>query len=137
MAVGETSGSNVTSDEYRLRAQMETTLLVWVRTTLALMGFGFVIARFGLFLREIAQMGHMSVPAHPNLALLNGLAGTFVITLGVAVLVIAVVFHHREVDRLERGELRRPVKWSLGVILSLILAAVGMSMAVYLTAIEL
>ena len=27
----------------------ERTLLAWIRTGLALMGFGFVVARFGLF----------------------------------------------------------------------------------------
>ena len=30
----------------------ERTFLAWIRTGLALMGFGFVVARFGLFLRE-------------------------------------------------------------------------------------
>ena len=30
----------------------ERTLLAWIRTGLALMGFGFVVARYGLFLRE-------------------------------------------------------------------------------------
>lgn len=30
------------------------TVLAWVRTSLAMMGFGFVIARFGLFLRELS-----------------------------------------------------------------------------------
>ena len=38
----------------RLRLGMETTLLIWIRTGLALMGFGFVLARFGLFLEELA-----------------------------------------------------------------------------------
>jgi putative membrane protein len=37
----------------RVRFAVERTLLAWVRTGLALMGFGFVVARFGLFLREI------------------------------------------------------------------------------------
>ncbi len=37
----------------------ERTLLAWVRTGLAMMGFGFVVARFGLFLRELALVrGH-------------------------------------------------------------------------------
>lgn len=32
----------------------ERTLLAWVRTGLAMMSFGFVVARFGLFLQELA-----------------------------------------------------------------------------------
>ena len=31
----------------------ERTFLAWIRTGLALMGFGFVVARFGLFLRML------------------------------------------------------------------------------------
>ena len=37
----------------RMRFATERTLLAWVWTGLALMGFGFVMARFGLFLREL------------------------------------------------------------------------------------
>lgn len=32
----------------------ERTILAWIRTGVALMGFGFVVARFGDFLREIS-----------------------------------------------------------------------------------
>ncbi len=47
---------------FRDHAANERTLLAWIRTGLALMALGFAIARFGLFLRELAQVGHMSVP---------------------------------------------------------------------------
>jgi putative membrane protein len=40
----------------------ERTLLAWIRTGIAMMAFGFAIARFGLFLREVAQAGQ----GHPN-----------------------------------------------------------------------
>jgi uncharacterized membrane protein YidH (DUF202 family) len=43
----------------RIYFAVERTLLAWIRTGLALMGFGFVVARFGLFLRELG-----SVAAH-------------------------------------------------------------------------
>ena len=39
----------------------ERTLLAWIRTGLALMGFGFVVARFGLFLQQLQVM--QRVPA--------------------------------------------------------------------------
>jgi putative membrane protein len=41
---------------FRDHAANERTLLAWIRTGVALMGFGFAIARFGLFLREIVAM---------------------------------------------------------------------------------
>src|SRR5580658_1232005 len=51
---------SVPSDErFRDHAANERTMLAWIRTGIALMAFGFAIARFGLFLREIAQAGQM------------------------------------------------------------------------------
>src|SRR5206468_6511141 len=91
----------VTSDDLKLRLQIETTLLVWVRTSLALMGFGFVVARFGLFLREIANVTDLHLRAHPKLAGMSAFTGTFLILLGVAVLLISVVVHQSWVTRLE------------------------------------
>jgi putative membrane protein len=44
---------------FRDHAANERTLLAWVRTGIALMAFGFAIARFGLFLREVAQVGQV------------------------------------------------------------------------------
>ncbi len=55
------------------------------------------------------------------------------ILVGVVVLLISVSNHLRLVERLERGELRLPSRWSLGVILSFFLVALGMAMAGYLT----
>ena len=41
----------------------ERTMLAWLRTGIAIMAFGFVVARFGLFLRLLqAQSG--SIPGH-------------------------------------------------------------------------
>ena len=67
---------NVSNDEYRMFLQLDTSLLVWLRTSLALMGFGFVIARFGLFLREIAQADQLIVHPHSWLTRVNTFTGT-------------------------------------------------------------
>jgi putative membrane protein len=40
----------------------ERTFLAYLRTALAFIGFGFVIARFALFLRESELVARMSVP---------------------------------------------------------------------------
>jgi putative membrane protein len=126
------SGSNVSNDEYRMFLQLETSLLVWLRTSLALMGFGFVIARFGLFLREVAQANRLTVHERAWLTQANTLTGTGLIVLGIAVLLIAVWNHRRIVDRLHRDELVFPSGWSLSVLVSLLLAGVGMGLAIYL-----
>jgi len=45
----------------------ERTYLAYVRTSLAFIGFGFVIARFSLFEREFAAVVHAPVPG-PNIS---------------------------------------------------------------------
>ena len=43
----------------------EQTFLAWLRTSLALIGFGLAIARFGLFLRELQSIiMPQSAPSH-------------------------------------------------------------------------
>jgi putative membrane protein len=130
-------GDKNSGEIFRLRIQMETMLLGWIRTSLALMGFGFVLARFGLFLREVASVGEIRIRSHRWLALTNTFTGTILILLGVVVLLLSVYSHRRAVVRLERGDLGRSGQWSLGMTLCLILAAIGMGMAIYLTAVEI
>jgi putative membrane protein len=122
----------VSNEEFRMLLQLETSLLGWLRTSLALMGFGFVIARFGLFLREIAHVNEIALQPHTWLTAVNTGAGTALIVLGIVVLLIAVRNHQQTVQRLHRGELTLPSRWSMSVIVSLLLAALGMGMAIYL-----
>jgi putative membrane protein len=128
---GEPNDRKVTSEEFRLMLQLETSLLIWLRTSLGLMGFGFIIARFGLFLREVSSASAVLLHQPPWVPVVNSITGTGLIVLGIVVLLIAVRTHHQSVERVRRGELALPSKWSLSVILSLILAALGMGMAIY------
>jgi len=106
----------------------ERTFLAWIRTGLALMGFGFVVARFGLFLREIAAM--QGGPPPP--AGLSRWFGIGLIALGVLLTANSTATHVLTVRRLNRGEpfVGRPT-W-LGVSIALLLVVVGVLMAVYL-----
>jgi putative membrane protein len=110
----------------------ERTFLAWIRTGLALMGFGFVVARFGLFLRELSMRnaGPSQLSAQttrPSLWL-----GTALVIVGVIVNISAVMTHIREVRQLRTGE------WIAGrisrtaVTLALLLSAAGIGLAVYL-----
>lgn len=108
----------------------ERTFLAWIRTGLALMGFGFVVARFGLFLREIAAI--QDGPPPP--AGLSQWFGLGLIGLGVLLTAASTGMHLTTVRRLNRGEpyVGRPA-W-LGVVVAVMLVLVGVLMAVYLVA---
>ncbi len=108
----------------------ERTFLAWIRTGIALMGFGFVVARFGLFLRglEFTQ----KVTQFHNLRFSVGI-GTALVLTGVVV-DIAATFHHLRVIRdLKRGEGAYDRPSPLAISVSVILALVGLAMAAYLT----
>src|SRR5512132_875651 len=78
----------------------ERTLLAWIRTGLALMGFGFVVARFGLFLQQLrAAQG-------ANAAWPNGLSvwfGIGLIVVGIFVNVFAGWHHLQLIGELDHG----------------------------------
>lgn len=107
----------------------ERTLLAWVRTGLALMGFGFVVARFGLFLRELATLEH-AAPTDPFGVSMG--VGTSLVVLGVAANLCAALKHWQLVRRLDRGEPIRSGPLSLGVIVALAVSLLGVLVAVYL-----
>ena len=65
----------------------ERTFLAWIRTGLGLMGVGFAVARFGLFLRQM-QSGESHLPVHSTgVSVWSGVA---LVTLGVIVNLSAV-----------------------------------------------
>jgi putative membrane protein len=120
-------------EDPRVRLAGERTLLAWIRTGVAMMGFGFVVARFGLFLHELAAAGHTRLPASTGLSLW---IGTGLVLLGVAVTALAAFQHARFLRHLNRGDAYQPPRWSLGILVSGVLAVLGAAMAAYLVMVE-
>jgi putative membrane protein len=69
-------------------AANERTFLAWVRTAIALIGFGFVVERFNLFLRASRSALNLPVAQLPNLRF-GEEAGIGLILLGVAIVAVA------------------------------------------------
>jgi putative membrane protein len=116
-------------DDPRVYLAAERTFLAWIRTGLSLMGFGFVVARFGLFLREIDFNQH-SMPAHP--AHFTLWVGTVLILIGVLVNLFSAAQHVRFIRAVKQGTevVDRPV--TMAVAIALILAITGLAMTIYL-----
>ncbi len=116
-----------TEPDPRFTFANERTFLAWIRTALAMMGFGFVVARFGLFLRELAAARGETVSRGTG----SLIAGTALVLLGVIVNVYAAAAHVHFRRRFNAGE---PIstRSAFGIVLAAILAGLGMAMAVYL-----
>jgi putative membrane protein len=88
----------MTSSKVNEHMANERTFLAWVRTALGLIGLGFVLARMGLFLRQIAitaqgliTTGHAHDPTVTSLAGSRHAGHEFVIS-GVVFLAIGIIF---------------------------------------------
>jgi putative membrane protein len=92
------------------------------------MGLGFVVARFGLFLHEIAAVH--GAPARTDYG--SVWLGAGMVSLGAAVNVFAAVRHVRLLKRLSAGGMYQPALWSLGIGVTLLLALIGVILAAYL-----
>jgi putative membrane protein len=117
------------TEDPRVYLAAERTFLAWIRTGLSLMGFGFVVARFGLFLREMEYSSHPLTMRSSQFTLWTG---TSLILIGVMVNLFSALQHIRFVNAVKRGTevVDRPV--TMAVVIALILAVTGVAMTVYL-----
>lgn len=104
----------------------ERTLLAWQRSAIALMGFGFVVERFGLFLQVVARIP--TSPLHRGFTLWVGVA---LLLLGVAANVIAMVQFRKVVKSLGADEIPVGYWTDAGSWMSMALTAVALALVAY------
>ena len=117
------------TDDPRIYFAAERTFLAWIRTGLGLMGVGFAVSRFGLFLREMRATETHLVVQGTGVSQISGVA---LVALGVVVLVMSVTQHIRLVHELRDGSWVAGRVSTNAVALALLLAAVGVGMGAYL-----
>lgn len=109
----------------------ERTLLAWIRTGLALMGFGFVVAKFGLFMAEMVAVRGVR-PLNPGRGQASLWVGVMLVAAGVMMNLVATVGHVRTMRRLREGTAITPNARSAATTSALLLAAMGVALACYL-----
>jgi len=106
----------------------ERTFLAWIRTSIAVISLGFVIARFSVWLRELAIQIHGTArDPHIGVSLPFGLA---MIALGAVLAPLAAWRYHVINRKIEEGDVT--ADRGLVILVTVIVALLGVGMIVYL-----
>jgi len=98
----------------------ERTFLAWVRTSIAVMSLGFVIARFSVWMREVSLRVNPQIPHRLGI---SETLGECMIGLG-ALLTLFAAWRYRIVNRaIERGEIAADPKMVIAVTVIVLGAA--------------
>ena len=119
----ETSPSSDTN--VRDHLANERTLLAWSRTAVAIMALGFVVARFGLLIRELGPSQPQRLPTGTSTVF-----GVVLVLLGAALLVLGTVRYWRVGEDIQN----RAFRWSpwLGLAIGGLLLLTALVLAAYL-----
>ncbi len=104
----------------------ERTLLAWQRTAIALMGLGFVVERFGLFLQMVMHEPLSGSQRSFSLGL-----GVLLLALGAAAALISAR-QFRQVVKDLAPDVAPPGYWTnAGVVLNVVIALIAVALAVH------
>lgn len=109
------------TDRQREHQANERTFLAWLRTSIALIGFGFAITRFGLFLKQL-QFTTTQQPILSNPVSKSENLGLSLVILGIVVIALATWRYNRVFWQIEKADYRpnRIVIWFLSSVVILL-----------------
>ena len=106
----------------------ERTFLAWVRTSIGVMAFGFVVVKFSLFIKEIGIVLQkpLTVPSHGY----SEVMGIFLVAFGVLIGLIAFFRFKRINQQISEKDYRPSV--SLSTLLTVCIVLIGICLVIYL-----
>ncbi len=106
----------------------ERTFLAWVRTSIGVMAFGFVVVKFTLFIKEIGLVLQKTLTVYSHGY--SEVMGIFLVGFGVLIGLIAF-FRFRRINQQIRQNSYRP-STSLSTLLTICIVLIGICLVIYL-----
>lgn len=116
----------------RVRLANERTFLAWIRTSIGIMAFGFVVEKFALFIKQMslilgkANIGNALPPSHGY----SAIVGIFLVGLGAIMSVIAFI-RYKKIERQIDEDTYKP-SLILDILLTISILAIGLFLVIYL-----
>ena len=112
----------------RVHMANERTFLAWIRTSIAVMAFGFVVEKFSLFVKQMAYyMGKEAQPPAPGY---SSRIGILLVGLGMLMGVLAFI-RYKKVERQIDEDTYKPSP-VLSVLLAISVIVIGLFLLLYL-----
>ena len=122
-------------DKYSDHAANERTFLAWVRTGIAIIAFGFVVEKFNLFVRTLAEASRSESVPRPQLDRFTGgfshYDGLALIVIGIAVIVISLFRFVKTGQMIDDAQSHAAGGIKVEVVLAVVLGLIAISMTVY------
>ena len=116
----------------RVHMANERTFLAWIRTSIGIMAFGFVVEKFALFLKQMSIVlgksttGNTLPPSHGYSAII----GIFLVGLGTLLVLLAFI-RYKKVERQINSDTFQPSS-ILDLIITASILSVGIFLVIYL-----
>ena len=113
----------------------ERTFLAWIRTSIGIMAFGFVVEKFALFIKQIALLlgkSHSQIVPDTSHSLqgYSSIFGVFLVALGVLLCLLAFI-KYKKVEKQIESDTYQP-SMLLNIMLTLSVLLIGVFLVVYL-----
>ncbi|MBI5204216.1 MAG: DUF202 domain-containing protein [Nitrospirae bacterium] len=112
----------------RVHMANERTFLAWIRTSIGIMAFGFVVERFAIFIKQVAYFLGKEVAVPPRGY--SSIFGIFLVGLGALMGVLAFI-RYKKVEKQIDEDTYQP-SLLLDVLLAISILAIGIFLMIYL-----
>ncbi len=118
----------------RVHMANERTFLAWIRTSIGIMAFGFVVVKFALFIKQIAAL--LTNSGFPEMKVIqpphgySSFFGILLVGLGALMGLLAFI-RYKKIEKQIDEDTYQP-SWILDILLTIAILAVGIFLVVYL-----